>query len=121
MEDLVLTLDNRLIIHGTNDLASNNIYQIYGDIYRHQMVETYSIDLYKYPLLNFTKDGIYDWTVESEFRFNWKLRNTRSLNYYRVVGSLGYSKTWWVSNMSGVTAPESKTLFTGSIGIIVEM
>ncbi|HAQ18507.1 MAG TPA: hypothetical protein DCR40_04635 [Prolixibacteraceae bacterium] len=121
VEDLVLTLDNRLIIHGTNDLASNNIYQIYGDIYRHQMVETYSIDLYKYPLLNFTKDGIYDWTVESEFRFNWKLRNTRSLNYYRVVGSLGYSKTWWVSNMSGVTAPESKTLFTGSIGIIVEM
>lgn len=121
VDDLVLTLDNRLIIHGTNDLASNNIYQIYGDIYRHQMVETTSIGLYKYPLLNFTKDGIYDWTVESEFKFDWKLRNTRSLNYYRVVGSLGYSKTWWESNASGVTTPESKTLFTGSIGIVVEM
>ncbi|MBA4409558.1 MAG: hypothetical protein Q8S54_03085 [Bacteroidota bacterium] len=121
VEDLVLILDNRLIIHGTNDLASNNIYQIYGDIYRHQMVETTSIDLYKYPLLNFTKDGIYDWTVESEFKFDWKIRNASSINYYRLVGSLGYSKTWWKSNASGITAPESKTLFTGSIGIVVEM
>jgi hypothetical protein len=121
VEDLVLTLDNKLIIHGTNDLASNNTYQIYGDIYRHQLEGVSPNGIYDYPLLNFTKDGIYDWTIQSEFKFDWKIRNTRLINYYRLVGSLGYSKTWWESNASGVTAPESKTLFTGSLGIVVEM
>ena len=114
--DLVLQLNNRLIIHGTNDLASTNIYQIYGDVYRSQIG-----DVYQYPLLNFTKDGIYDWTVESEFKFDWKIRNSGLLHYYRLVGSLGYSKTWWRSNLSQVVAPESKSLMTGSIGIVVEM
>ncbi len=115
--DLVLSLDNRLIIHGTNDLASTNVYQIYGDVYRYQMGD----DVLKYPLLSFTKDGIYDWTMQSEFKFDWKLRNSGLLNYYRLVGSLGYAKTWWESNESGVVAPESKSLITGSIGIVVEM
>ena len=53
-------------------------------------------------------DGIYDWTVMSEFKFDWKLRNSGLLNYYRVVGSLGYAKTWWRSNESQVVAPESR-------------
>ena len=118
--DLVLQLNNRLIIHGTNDLASTNIYQIYGDVYRYQM-EGPLKDVYQYPLLNFTKDGIYDWTIESEFKFDWKMRNSGLLNYYRLVGSLGYSKTWWRTNESQVVAPESKSLMTGSIGIVVEM
>jgi hypothetical protein len=93
------------------------VYQIYGDVYRHQL----GSDIYQYPLLNFTKDGIYDWTMQSEFKFDWKIRNAGLLNYYRLVGSLGYSKTWWNANDSGVVAPESMNLFTGSIGIIVEM
>ena len=117
VRDLVLSLDNRMIIHGTNDLASTNVYQIYGDVYRYQL----GADIYQYPLLNFTKDGIYDWTMQSEFRFDWKVRNSGPLNYYRLVGSLGYAKTWWKSNESQVVAPESKNLFTGSIGIVVEM
>lgn len=115
--DLILTLDNKLIIHGTNDLASSNVYQIYGDVYRHQLGD----NVYKYPLLNFTKDGIYDWTMQSEFKFDLKMRNTGILNYYRLVGSLGYSNTWWRSNASQVTAPERKNLITGSLGIVVEM
>ena len=115
--DLVLSLDNRLIMHGTNDLASTNVYQIYGDVYRYQL----GADIYQYPLLNFTKDGIYDWTMQSEFRFDWKLRNIGLLSYYRLVGSLGYSKTWWEANGSGVVAPESRSLMTGSIGVVVEM
>jgi hypothetical protein len=114
--DLVLSLENRLIIHGTNDLASSNVYQIYGDVYRDQIG-----DRDQYPLMDFTKDGIYDWTTMSEFKFDWKMRNSGWLNYYRIVGSLGYSKTRWESNASGVIAPESKTLMTGSLGIIVEM
>lgn len=118
--DLVLSLENRLIIHGTNDLASTNVYQIYGDIYRHQL-EGPDKDLLKYPLLNFTKDGIYDWTVMSEFKFDWKLRNSGLLNYYRLTGSLGYGKTSWKSNESQVVAPASRSLVTGSIGIIIEM
>lgn len=115
--DLILSLDNRLIMHGTNDLASTNVYQIYGDIYRHQM----GADIYQYPLLNFTKDGIYDWTIQSELKFDLKMRRAGILNYYRLVGSLGYSNTWWKANNSGVIAPESKNLFTGSLGIVVEM
>jgi len=115
--DLVLSLDNRLIIHGTNDLASTNVYQIYGDVYRHQLGD----DIYQYPLLDFTNDGIYDWTMSSEFKFDWKIRNSGLVNYYRLVGSLGYSKTWWRANESGVVAPESRNLMTGSIGIVLEM
>jgi len=118
--DLVLSLENRLIIHGTNDLASDNVYQIYGDVYRHQ-IEGPAKDIYLYPLLNFTKDGIYDWSLQSEFKFDWKIRNAGALNYFRLVGSLGYGKTWWKSNESQVVAPESKSLLTGSIGIVVEM
>jgi len=114
--DLVFSLDNRLIIHGTNDLASTNVYQIYGDVYRHQIGE-----VNQYPLMNFTKDGIYDWTMLSEFKFDWKLRNSGLLNYYRLTGSLGYSKTWWKSNESQVVAPAGRSLLTGSIGIVVEM
>jgi len=115
--DLILTLDNRLIMHGTNDLASDNIYQIYGDVYSYQR----GTDVYQYPLLDFTNDGIYDWTIQSELKFDLKMRNAGKLNYYRLVGSLGYSNTWWKSNASEVAAPESKNLFTGSLGIVVEM
>lgn len=118
--DLIMSLDNRLIIHGTNDLASENVYQIYGDIYRHQLAGPAN-DILQYPLLDFTKDGIYDWTVQSEFKFDWKIRNSGLVNYYRLVGSLGYSKTWWRSNESMVVAPENKRQFIGSIGIVLEM
>ncbi len=115
--DLILSIDNRLIIHGTNDLASSNVYQIYGDIYRHQFGD----DIYQYPLLDFTKDGIYDWTVSSEMKFDWKVRKVASLNYFRLVGSLGVSRTWWESNNSGVTAPASKTFLSGSLGLVVDI
>jgi hypothetical protein len=115
--DLILLLDNKLIIHGTNDLASSNIYQIYGDVYHYQTGNEYS----RYPLLNFTKDGIYDWTVLSDFKFDWKIRNVPYLNYSRLVGSLGFSRTWWKSNNSGVETPTSQTFFSGSLGLIVDI
>jgi len=118
--NLILSLDNRLIIHGTNDLASSNVYQIYGDVYRHQL-EGPLKDVYQYPLLNFTKDGIYDWTVSSEFKFDWRIRKSPLLNYYRIIGSLGYARTWWESNNSGVVAPSSKTFLSGSLGFVVDI
>ena len=117
--DLVLSLDNRLIIHGTNDLASENVYQIYGDVYRDQL----GADIYQYPLLNFTKDGIYDWTVVSDFKFDWRVRKPgiKSLHYFRITGGLGVSRTWWESNNSGVVAPAARTLVTGSLGMVVDI
>ena len=117
--DLILSLDNRLIIHGTNDLASSNVYQIYGDVYRHQLGD----NVYQYPLLNFTNDGIYDWTVLSDLKFDWKVRTIKimGLNYFRLMGSLGVSRTWWESNNSGVVAPSSKTLLSGSLGLVVDI
>ncbi|MEN8116788.1 MAG: hypothetical protein ABFS16_07400 [Bacteroidota bacterium] len=114
--DLVLSLDNRFIIHGTNDLASENILQIYGDIYRH-----HKRDILDYPLLDFTSDGIYDYSLQSEIKFDWKIRTEGSPRYYRLNGSLGYSKTWWESNESQVVAPPARTLFTGSLGVIIEI
>ena len=117
--DLVLSLDNKLIIHGTNDLASENVYQIYGDVYRHQL----GGDIYQYPLMDFTKDGIYDWSVLSDLQFDWKVRTLKipGLSYFRVQGSLGVSHSWWESNASGVTAPSSKTLISGSLGVAVDI
>ena len=115
--DLILSLDNRLIMHGTNDLASTNVYQIYGDVYRYQLGE----DIYKYPLLDFTKDGIYDWTVSSEMKFDLKVRKALSLNYFHLIGSFGFSRTWWDSNKSGVIAPASNTFVSGSLGVVVDI
>jgi hypothetical protein len=114
--DLILTLDNKLIIHGTNDLASSNIYQIYGDIYRYQIG-----DRNMYPLLDFTKDGIYDWTVLSDLKVDWKVRGGKGLSYFRVIGSLGFARTWWESNNSGVVAPDARTLVSGSLGVVVDI
>lgn len=117
--DLVLSLDNHLIIHGTNDLASENLYQIYGDVYRYQLGE----NIYQYPLLNFTKDGIYDWSVISDLSFDWKVRKIKlmGLNYFRVKGSLGIAHSWWKSNESGVIAPDAQSLVSGSLGLAVDI
>ena len=117
--DLILSLDNRMIVHGTNDLASSNVYQIYGDVYRYQLGD----DILKYPLLNFLNDGIYDWSVLSNIKFDWKVRKIKlmGLNYFRLTGNLGASHTWWESNNSGVVAPTSKTFFTGSMGIVIDI
>lgn len=117
---LLLTLDNRLIIHGTNDLASDNVYQIYGDIYRHQYTAP-SGTIYDYPLLQFTRDGIYDWSVISEVGFDWKVRYQKRPGYFRLKGSLGFSRTWWESNQSGVTAPPARSQMSGSAGIVVDI
>jgi hypothetical protein len=114
--DLILTLDNKLIIHGTNDLSDANVYQIYGDIYKDQTGE---VD--QYPYMNFTKDGIYDWTVMSDFKFDYKIRGGKGLNYYRVVGSLGFAGTWWQVNNSGITSPGSRSMLCGSLGVIIDM
>ncbi len=113
--DLTVKLDNRFIIHGTNDLAGET-YQIYGDIYRHQFGE-----VYQYPLLDFTHDGIYDFTWFSELRADYKVRWVSYLNYFRLFGSMGYSKTWWESNLSGVAAPGNKSLLTVNFGVAVDI
>ncbi len=114
--DLILTLDNKMIIHGSNDLASVDPHLAYGDVNRYQ---TGSID--QYPLSDFTHDGIYDYTVMSEFKFDWKVRNGGGLNYFRLVGSAGFAGTWWNPNKSGVVAPASKALMTCNLGIIIDI
>jgi hypothetical protein len=99
---------------------STNPYQIYGDIYRYYIANSSEAEN-NYPLKDFTRDGIYDYTLSSEFKFDWKIRNSKLINFYRIVGSVGYAQTHWETNNSGVTAPENRSLLTGSIGIIVEM
>jgi hypothetical protein len=112
--DLTIKMDNRFIIHGTNDLAGDT-HQIFGDIYRHQYG-----DIYQYPLMDFTQDGIYDYTWCTELKVEKKIRWSSYLNYFRVVASLGYSHTSWQSNESGVVAPENHSLFSSELGIIVD-
>lgn len=114
--DLILTLDNKMIIHGTNDLSNTNIYNIYGDIYKDQIE-----NIEDYPLMNFTKDGIYDWTVMSDFKFDYKVRRGNDLAYFRVIGSIGFAGTWWNANQTGIVSPGSRTLFSGSLGVIIDM
>lgn len=112
--DLLLTLDNRLMVHGTNDLTGD-IHQIFGDVYRYQMG-----NVNQYPLMDFTKDGIYDYTWFSEFKFDKKIRNVGLVDYFRLTGSLGFSRTWWRSNDSGVGEPGAKNLLTGSLGVVID-
>jgi hypothetical protein len=107
-------MDNRFIIHGTNDLAGKP-YQIFGDVYRHQFGGVFA-----YPNMEFTRDGIYDFTWFTKLKADRKVRFMDHLNYFRIVASLGYSNTWWRSNESGVTAPENHSLFTGELSIIVD-
>jgi hypothetical protein len=120
VKDLKLEMDNRLIIHGTNDLDGET-YQIFGDIYRNQYG-----DVHQYPLLDFTKDGIYDYTWYTELRADYRMRrigqltNIAGLDYGRIFTSLGFSKTWWKANQSGVTPPEDRTLISFSLGIAVD-
>ncbi|MDA3815788.1 MAG: hypothetical protein PF486_00295 [Prolixibacteraceae bacterium] len=112
--DLKVEFDNRLIIHGTNDLAGDSL-QIFGDVYRHQ-----TGDVYDYPLLDFKNDGIYDYTWYSQIRAEYRIRKGRGLDYYRVFGSLGYSTTWWEENDSGVIAPPGHDLFSVEFGLSVD-
>lgn len=120
LKNLKVEIDNRFIIHGTNDLDGDT-YQIFGDIYRHQ-----DGDAHQYPLLDFTKDGIYDYTWYTELRADNLVRQNAWISkqtgvcYGRLFGTLGFSKTWWKSNQSGVTAPEDRTLISFSIGIAVD-
>lgn len=113
--DLYIKLKNRYIIHGTNDLNGDQ-YQIFGDIYRHQYG-----NVTDYPLTDFKNDGIYDYTWFSELNFEKKIRSTPGIRYFRILGSLGYSKTWWDSNDSGIEAPESSSMVSASFSLIIDM
>ena len=112
--DLQLKLDNRLMVHGTNDLAGDT-YRIFGDVYRHQFG---SVD--SYPVMDFMKDGIYDYTWFTELSFDRKVRGFGWTEYFRLTGSVGVSRTWWQGNESGVVVPGAKNLFTGSLGVVVD-
>lgn len=118
--DLVLALDSRLIAHGTNDLASENIYQIYGDIYRHQFTPEGG-DIHDYPLTRFGSDGIYDHTFMTELSFDWKIRSIDLVPYFRIAGSAGFAHTRWESNDSGVIAPAPVNTFSGRLSLIVDI
>lgn len=116
--DLILTFNSKLILHGTNDLASPEYNKIFGDIYRHQ----FGNDIFSYPLLDFTHDGIYDKTLMATISFDWKIRNfVQFLRYFRLTGSVGVSKTTWTSNKSGVTAPQPVKSFNGNLSVLVDI
>ena len=112
--DFKIELDTRYIIHGTNDLAGDTL-QIFGDVYRHQFGGAE-----KYPLLDFTKDGLYDYTFFTQLSAEYRMRKGDGLGYYRLIGKVGYSDTWWESNDSGVAAPASMKLFSINVGLSVD-
>lgn len=121
IKNLALTLDSRYTIHGTNDLDSPNKYQIYGDIYRYQDPGPQN-DIMQYPLLDFTKDGIYDYTVSSLLTADYRFRGlSRYIGYFRLKGSVGFSRTWWRANSSGVAEPDPVNLFTLSAGLVIDL
>ncbi len=120
INNLTLTMENRFIMHGTNDLASEELKLIFGDIYRHQYVNP-GEDIHQYPLLDFTKDGIYDFTLSSEIRFDYRLTKSPYVDYYRLFGTVGAARTWWRENMSGVTPPNPRNIVTLSLGIAIDL
>ena len=120
VNNLTLTMENRFIMHGTNDLASEELKLIYGDIYRHQYTNS-GEDIHQYPLLDFTKDGIYDFTLSSEIRFDYRIRKSPFLDYYRLFGTIGAARTWWKENSSGVTAPAPRNFATISFGVAIDI
>lgn len=113
--NLKIELDNRYIIHGTNDLSGDSL-QIFGDINRYQAAAERH-----YPAANFMNDGIYDYTLYSQLRIEYRVRKGEALEYYRVYGTVGYSNTRWESNLSGVIAPDDKKLYTLSLGMSIDM
>ncbi len=115
IENLKLELDNRYIIHGTNDLAGDSL-QIFGDIYRYQ-----TGDINAYPLLDFTNDGLYDHTIFSQLSAEYRIRKGDGLGYYRIMSKLGFSYTRWESNESGVTAPDAVSLISFALGLSVDL
>lgn len=102
------SFDGALIRHGTNDIADVNsgALLLTGDVYMDQNGSVYS-----YPLMDFTKDGIYDWTLLAEASCSWRPKGFP----FTLHGSLGYAKTWWVANESGVAAPEPREMINGGI------
>ena len=117
LENITLELDNRFIIHGTNDLAlAADSALITGDIYSPQ-----NNNVYDYPLLDFTHDGIYDYTWYTQLRAEYRVRRSAEQGYFRIYGTAGFSNTWWRSNESGVTAPESQQLYTLEVGLVVDL
>lgn len=117
IDNITMELDNRFIIHGTNDLALvADSLLITGDIYSPQ-----NNNVYAYPLLDFTHDGIYDYTWYTQLKAEYRVRPGADRGYFRVYGTAGFSNTWWNSNQSGVTAPESQQLFTLSVGLSVDI
>jgi hypothetical protein len=120
VNNLTLTMENRFIMHGTNDLASEEVKLIFGDLYRHQYTNP-GEDIHQYPLLDFTKDGIYDFTLSSEIRFDYRIRKSPYLDYYRLFGTIGAARTWWKENSSGVTAPAPRNFATISFGVAIDI
>ena len=114
-EDLKLELDNRYIIHGTNDLAGDSL-QIFGDVYRDQIG-----NIKAYPLMDFTNDGLYDHTIFSQLSAEYRVRKGDGLGYYRIMGKLGFSHTRWESNESGVSTPDPTCLLSFALGLSVDL
>jgi hypothetical protein len=115
IENLKLMLDNRYIIHGTNDLSSDSL-QIYGDVYRYQ-----TGDINAYPLLDFTQDGIYDYTFFTELSAEYRINKGDGLRYYRLISKLGFSHTQWEANKSAVSEPAPVNLLSFQLGISVDL
>lgn len=117
VNNLVITWDTRYILHGTNDLSNMDDNLNFGDVYRYQL--NHGED---YPQMDLGRDGIYDYSFLTELSFDLKLRHLKKyLNFYHIVGSIGYGTSWWKSNNSGVATPENKHILTTSIGVVVEM
>ncbi|MFB6320171.1 hypothetical protein [Saccharicrinis sp. FJH54] len=115
--DLVLSWDTRYIRHGTNDLSNMEDNLNFGDVYRYQRH-----NVLEYPEMNLGKDGIYDYSVTTKIAFDFKVaRHIKFINFYHIVGSIGYGTSWWKSNNSGIRAPKSKHILTSSIGVVVDM
>jgi len=119
--ELQLSLTGKLIRHGTNDLAHAQAVineeddaelNIFGDIYQYQ-VGSNREDINNYPLTKFLHKGIYDWTAEAELMTSWR----PSRLPFSLEAGIGFAKTWWDANESGITEPDPRNMWTGSLAV----
>ena len=111
--ELIIALNGKLIRHGTNNLNSATP-QIFGDIYQHQgAIDGYGV--YDYPLMDFTNDGIYDWSVIIQGEVEYSPAQLP----ITLTAGIGYGRTWWVANDSGVTSPDPRDIIVGSVSVVL--
>ncbi|MBN2441632.1 MAG: hypothetical protein JXJ04_09800 [Spirochaetales bacterium] len=95
-----LTLQYRLIRHGSNDKDALDHTIIYGDVEEYFHYD----EVDQYPDKLFLADGLYDWNNIFSIEIAVDIPKYNST----IIFGYSFSYTWWVKNESTLTPPDSE-------------